>query len=85
MKDCKSKAYIKNSGFLDSSKDSTQFWHRYRKVLGTKNGNVIEPLYNNALNTYIFKDEDISNILYNYHINKEKEDDKYDNFFKAKG
>ena len=33
--------------------------------------------------TVVFK-EDISNILYNYHVNKEKEDGKYDNFFKAK-
>ena len=84
MKDSKSKSYKKNSEFLNSPKDSTQFWRRYHKVLGTKKDNVIEPLYENPLNTYIFKDEEISNILYNYHINKEKEDDKYDNFFKAK-
>ena len=40
--------------------------------------------YDTVLNTYIFKGEVISNILYNYHINKEKENGKYDNFFKAK-
>ena len=68
MKDSKSKAYKKNSEFLNSSKDSTQFWHMYNKVFGTKKDNVIEPLYGNALNTYIFKDEDISNMFYNYHI-----------------
>ena len=84
IKHSKSEACKKNSEFLNSSKDSTQFWHSYHKVLGTKKDTVIEPLYDNALNTYIFKDEDISNILYNYHINKEKEDDKYDNFFKVK-
>ena len=59
MKDSKSKAYKKNSEFLNSSKDSTQLWDRYHKVLGTKKDNVIEPLYDNALNTYIFKGEDI--------------------------
>ena len=59
-----------NSELLNNSKDSTQFWHRSHKVLGTKKGSVIEPLYNNALNTYIFKANDISNILYHYHINK---------------
>ena len=84
IKHSTSEACKKNSEFLNSSKDSTQFWHRYHKVLGMKKDNVIEPLYDNALNTYIFKDEDISNILCNYHINKEKEDDKYDNFFKVK-
>ena len=31
-----------------------------------------------------FKDDSISNVLYNYHINQEKEYDEYDNFFKAK-
>ena len=84
MKNSKSKAYKKNSEFLNSSKDLIQFWHRYHKVLGTKKDNVIEQLYDNALNNNIFKDEGISNILYNCHINKNKEDDKYDNFFKAK-
>ena len=48
-----------NSELLNNSKDSTQFWHRSHKVLGTKKGNVIEPLYDNALNTYIFKANDI--------------------------
>ena len=32
----------------------------------------------------ILKDKDIPNTLYNYHIIKEKEDNEYDNFFKAK-
>ena len=65
LKDSKSKAYKNNLEFLNSSKhckDPTQFWYRYHKVLGKKD-NVTEPLYNNVLNTYIFKDEDISNIL----------------------
>ena len=84
MKDSKSKVYKKNSESLNSSKDSTQFWHRDNKVLGTKKDNIIETLYDNALDTNIFINEGISNILFNYHINKEKEDDKYDIFFKAK-
>ena len=84
MKDSKSKVYKKNSESLNSSKDSTQFWHRDHKVLGTKKDNIIETLYDNALDTNIFINEGISNILFNYHINKEKEDDKYDIFFKAK-
>ena len=35
IKDSKSKTYKKNSEFRNSSKDSTQFWHRYHTVLGT--------------------------------------------------
>ena len=50
IKDSKSKVSKKNSECLNSSKDSTQFWHKYHKVLGTKEKNVIEPLYDNALN-----------------------------------
>ena len=44
IKDSKSKAYKKNSEFLNSYKDSTQLWYRYKKVLGTKKDNVFEPL-----------------------------------------
>ena len=51
------------------------------KVKAHSSGSCL--LYDNALNTYIFKDKDMSNILYNYHI-KEKENNKYENFFKAK-
>ena len=40
-------------------------------------------LYNIALHTYIFKGKGMSNTLCNYHINEEKENNKY-NFFKAK-
>ena len=51
------------------------------KVKAHSSGSCL--LYDNVLNTYIFKDKDMSNILYNYHINKEKENNKYI-FFKAK-
>lgn len=84
IKDSKSKAHKKNSEFLNSSKNSAQFWERYNKVFGTKKDNAIERLYDNPLNAYFFKDEDMSNTLYNHHINKEKEDYNYRNFFKAK-
>ena len=40
----KSKAQKKNSEFLNNFKDSTQFWRRYHKILGTKKDKVIEPL-----------------------------------------
>lgn len=82
IKDSKSKAFKKSLEFLICSKDSIQFWHRYHQVLGTKKDNAIEPLCDNTSTTFIFKDN-ISNIPYNYHINKEKENIKY-NFFKAK-
>ena len=55
----------------------------YHKLLGTKKYNVTEPLYDNALNTYIFKEVDILNVRYNYHVNKEK-NNNYNNCFKAR-
>ena len=39
----KLKQYNSNTKFLNESKDSTQFWHRYNKVLGKKTNNIVEP------------------------------------------
>ena len=82
IKNSKQQSYQRNSDFLNNSKDSTQFWHRYNKIIGSKKDNVIEPLLHSPSNTYIFHDEEISNILFNYHINKDKSNNKYDEPFK---
>ena len=82
IKNSKLNLYKKHSDFLNNSKDSTQFWHRYEKVLGTKKNNLIEPLFDSTSNTYIFEDSAISEILYNHHIKKDHKPNKYDDSFK---
>ena len=37
--------YKSNTKFLNESKDSTQVWHRYGKVLAKKTNNIVEPIY----------------------------------------
>ena len=39
------KHYKFNTKFLNESKDSTQFWHRYYKILGKKTNNIVELIY----------------------------------------
>ena len=81
IKTFKFKLYQKTSEYLNLSKDANQFWHKYEKVLKTKRDNVIDPMYDVSSKNYIFKDEIISIILYNHHINNNKINN-YDGYFK---
>ena len=67
--------------FLNESRDSGQFWHRYDKVLGTKKNNVVEPIYDNESGQYIFNDQEISHKLQKFHIEKSNVNNS-DNDFK---
>ena len=61
-----------DSNFLNNSRDSGQFWHRYDKTVGRKSNNIVEPVFGNDAQTYIFDHEIISEKLTNYHIRKTK-------------
>ena len=54
-----------DSNFLNNSRDSGQFWHRYSKIIGRKSNNIVEPIFDNGSQTYIFDDEIISEKLNN--------------------
>ena len=56
--------------FLNEARDENQFWHRYNKVLGRKNNNIIEPIFDETTNEYIFKDSKISEKLIQHHTEK---------------
>ena len=45
ISEAKLKQYKSNTKFLNESKDSTQFWHSYGKVLGKKTNNIVEHIY----------------------------------------
>ena len=51
--------YKSNTKFLNESKDSTHFWHRYYKVLGKKTNNIVKPIYDTESGLYIFDDKEI--------------------------
>ena len=70
ISDAKLKQYKPNTKFLNESKDSTQFWHRYDKVLGRKTNNIFEPVYNTESGLHIFDDQEISEKLKKFHIEK---------------
>ena len=57
----------KQTEYLNQSRDSTQFWHIYEKVIGRKTNNTVEPIFDSNSSTYIFDDEVISNILHDCH------------------
>ena len=57
-----------NSNFLNNSRDSGQFSHRYDKLIGRKSNNIVQPIFDNDSQTYIFDDQTISEKLTNYHI-----------------
>ena len=69
IKTSKFDLYKKTSEYFNLSKDANQFWYRHGKFLKTKKDNVIEPINDVSSKNYIFKDEIISNILYNHYIN----------------
>ena len=56
ISEAKLKQYKSNTKFLheSNSKDSTQSWHRYDKVLGRKTNNTVEPIYNTESGLHIF-------------------------------
>ena len=72
----------KQTEYLNQSRDATQFWHRYEKVIGRKTNNTVEPIFDSKSSTYIFDDEVISNRLHDYHIAKSASSLNYDDSFK---
>ena len=64
------KAIKSNAKFINESKDSTQFWHRYDKVLGKKTNNIVEPIYDTESDLHIFNDKKISEKLQKFYIEK---------------
>ena len=72
----------KQTEYLNQSRDATQFWHRYEKVIGRKTNNTLEPIFDSNSSTYIFDDEVISNRLHDYHIAKSASSLNYNDSFK---
>ena len=72
----------KQTEYLNQSRDATQFWHRYEKVVGRKTNNTVEPIFDSNSSTYIFDDEVISNRLHDYHIAKSASSLNYNDSFK---
>ena len=72
-----------DSNFLNNSRNSGQFWHRYDKIIGRKSNNIVEPIFDNDSQTYIFDNEIISEKLTNYHIRKTVNNDLKSSDFKA--
>ena len=70
ISEVKLKQYESNTKFLNKSKDSTQFWNRYDKVLGKKANNIVEPIYATESGLHIFDDRKISEKLQKFHIEK---------------
>ena len=70
ISDAKLKQYKPNTKFLNESKDSTQFLHRYDKVLSRKTNNIVEPIYNTESGLHIFDDQEISDKLKKFLIEK---------------
>ena len=68
--EAKLKQYKSNTKFLNESKDSTQFWHRYDKVLGWKTNNIVESIYDIKSGLHIFDDLEISEKLKKFHTEK---------------
>ena len=62
--------YKSNTKFLNKSKDSTQFWQRYDKVLGKKTNNIVESIHDTEFGLHIFEDKKISEKLQKFHIEK---------------
>ena len=54
----------KQTEYLNQSRDATQFWHGYEKVIDRKTNNTVEPIFDSNSSTHIFDDEVISNRLH---------------------
>ena len=75
-------SHKKQTEYLNQSRDATQFWHRYEKVIGRKTNTTVEPIFDSNSSTYIFDDEVISNRLHDYHIAKSASSLNYNDSFK---
>ena len=72
----------KQMEYLNQSRDTTQFWHRYEKVISRKINNTVEPIFDSNSSTSIFDDKVISSRLHDYHIAKSASSLNYDDSFK---
>ena len=70
ISEAKLKQYKSNTKFLNESKDSTQFWHRYDKVIGKKTNNIVEPMFDTESGLHIFDNKKISVKLQKFHPEK---------------
>ena len=70
ISEAKLKQYKSNTKFLNESKDSTHFWHRYDKVLAKKTNNIVEPIYDTESGLHIFDDKEISEKFQKFCIGK---------------
>ena len=66
--------------YLNSSKDSQEFWHRFNEIQN-KGKNIVEPLLTGQ-NKYTFSDPEISNILKETHMDRSKSNNNFDDNFK---
>ena len=67
------------SEYLNTARDSRQFWHMLDKVTGKKAINIVEPLIKEN-NRYTFNDKEISDILTETHFYKKAS--SFDNYHK---
>ena len=58
------------SNFSNEAQDEKQFWHRYNKVLGRKNNNIIEALFDETRNEHIFEGSKTPEKIIQHHIEK---------------
>ena len=79
----KLKQQTSDSNFLNKSSDSSQFWHRYDKLIGRKSNNIVKPIFDKDSQIHIFDDEIISEKLTNYHIRKTVNNDLKSSDFKT--
>ena len=70
ISEAKLKQYKSNTKFLNESKNSTEFWNSYDKVLHGKTNNIAEPIYDTESGLHIFDDKKISEKLQKFHIEK---------------
>ena len=60
------------SEYLDTARDSRQFWHMLDKVTGKKTIEIVEPLMKEN-NSYTFNNKEISDILTETHFDIKKQ------------
>ena len=60
------------SEYLDTARDSRQFWHMLDKVTGKKTIEIVEPLMKEN-NSYTFNNKEISDILIETHFDIKKQ------------
>ena len=60
------------SEYLDTARDSRQFWHMLDKVTGKKSIEIVEPLMKDN-NSYTFNNKEILDILIETHFDIKKQ------------